>query len=112
LADAATLTDLTAQSLPIPLPDEDYVRRKPRRSHVSEDLNRFAVQLQNLVGAQHLLPVKDLLRIADEVGPKYGKYLSHTDRRVKSLILKWFRENFELFYPSLATFSESKNASD
>jgi hypothetical protein len=106
LADSATLTTLIAESLPIPLPDSDYVPRKRSQLPLSEDLNQFAVELQNLVGIQHSLQVKDLLKIADEVGPKYGKYLSQADRRAKAHILKWLRDNFELFYPSLATFCE------
>jgi hypothetical protein len=101
LADSSALADLTVRSLPTPLPDTKRSPRKVRTAPPSDDLREFALDLQRLIGSERPLQLRDLIRLADETGPKHGKFPSMGDRRAKRHILEWLRANYEVLYPSL-----------
>jgi hypothetical protein len=110
LADSSALADLTIRSLPAPLPNPKQTSRKARTPPPSDDLSEFGLALQQLIGAPRKLQLKDLIRIADEVGPKHGKFPSQGDRRAKGHILRWLRDNYDLFYPSLRLLAQHDDA--
>jgi hypothetical protein len=89
---------------PPPPPKEDFVPPPPRIDPDSEILQPFATKLKEAVGAPYQLHMKDLIDLADEIGPKHKKYPLEPEYADRRQMLRWFRKHFDLFSPSLSTY--------
>jgi hypothetical protein len=103
LSDTAAINEIATQFMPTPLPNANEFS-PPRRVVVPADASSqrlFAEELQALVQSRRPLRLKELQRLAGEVGPKYGRFPTKGELRVKPLLIEWFRANIALLADDL-----------
>jgi hypothetical protein len=106
LRNSAAIVDIALEHSPAIDPDLSCVLRNRKKTESQEKVkaaSAYGKELRTLLGLPHAR-LKQLVKMADEVGAKHGMFPSQIDKRSKSGILFWLKSKMDVLEADLKEY--------
>ena len=85
--------------------DKQTKQKKTMQSSEKNSSQAFSEYLLKRFGVN--ISHKELIQMAQEIGPKYGILISRNEKRSKVKILSWFFQNFDIMQNDINSFARN-----